>query len=385
MIHKGGQQSRINLARSLYSRAQTLLIDDPLSAVDNTTAKHLIKYALSGALVKFRTVILTTHHVSLCAPYAEQVVRLKEGKVAQLLDRTQLALSEEAPLERTLSEANHDLVTSSTVHSKHELPGDLTLTRNVRQLIKAEERKAGLTGRKHLLSLLKTAGGIDFWVLLMVVFVVSECLGIAHSAWLADWTLDSSKHHNRVYAFGSIAITTARGLVMFLSSALAIFAFTWRASASVHQRLLSALLQAPLQTLQAIPTGRILNRFTSDMERFDMNLASVARDTLKMSLGIIVMLGSTAMEVPQILWVVLALLPIFYNLQWRFAKFLSDAKKLNSIWTSPLLTMMNDSQRAVTVIRASGSVDASATRMRLLQTQQRIAGLTEFAAWLLCR
>lgn len=314
-----------------------------------------------------------------------QVVHLKEGKVSQSLDRAQLASSEEATSWNATSGSFPDPAPRLTTYSKEEVPGGSTSTRDARQLIKAEERKAGVTGRKHLLSLLKTAGGVEFWSLLLIVFVVSECLGIAHSAWLAEWTLDSSDQHNRVYAFGSIAITTARGLVMFLSSALAIFAFTWRASASVHQRLLSALLRAPLQILQAIPTGRILNRFTSDMEQFDMNLASVARDTLKMSLGIIVMLGSTALQVPQILWVVLALSPIFYNLQWRFAKFLSDAKKLNSIWTSPLLTMMNDSQRAVTVIRAFGSVNGSATRMRLLQSQQRIAGLSEFAAWLLCR
>lgn len=334
--------------------------------------------------MKSRTVVLTTHHVALCAPFARQVVVLKEGRIDQVSDPTQFGLAKLQELDRTQSEVHNDIVDGPPAQSKEDVLNSAA-PEPARQLVKAEHRSVGLSGRRYLISLLKTAGGIGFWTPLLIIFIASESIGIAHSAWLARWSSHSSRHDDKFYAFGSIAITSIRGFVMFLSSALTIWAFTWRASASVHQRLLSALLRAPLQTLQAIPTGRILNRFTGDMERFDMELASITRDTLKMFFGIIVMLASTAVEVPAILYVVLATIPVFYSLQWRLAKFLSDARKLNSIWTSPLLTMMNDSEHAVTIIRAFGSVHASATRMRLLQTQKRIAGLTEFAAWLLCR
>jgi ABC-type multidrug transport system fused ATPase/permease subunit len=128
-----------------------------------------------------------------------------------------------------------------------------------------------------------------------------------------------------------------------------------------------------------------LNRFTTDMQQFDMNLGGVVQKSLKMSFCIIITLVSTIVQVPALLVVSLALVPVLLSLQARLSKFLSDAKKINSIWKSPLLTMVNDSENAVSVIRAFGSVQASTTRMNLLQTQQRIAGLTEFAAWLLCR
>lgn len=82
----GGQQSRIDLARSLYSRAQTLLIDDPLSAVDNATAKHLVANASTGPLMLHRTVILATHNVALCLPAAKQIVILEEGRIVKVLD-----------------------------------------------------------------------------------------------------------------------------------------------------------------------------------------------------------------------------------------------------------------------------------------------------------
>jgi ABC-type multidrug transport system fused ATPase/permease subunit len=49
----GGQKQRISLARALYSKAGTILLDDPLSAVDAPTARHLLTHAImvsSGGL-----------------------------------------------------------------------------------------------------------------------------------------------------------------------------------------------------------------------------------------------------------------------------------------------------------------------------------------------
>ena len=37
----GGQRARVGLARAVYSDAQILLLDDPLSAVDANVAKNL--------------------------------------------------------------------------------------------------------------------------------------------------------------------------------------------------------------------------------------------------------------------------------------------------------------------------------------------------------
>lgn len=75
----GGQQWRISLARALYSRARTLLMDDIFSAVDVHTRQHMCQHALSGALAHGRTCILVTHHLDLCLPYASYIVVLDHG------------------------------------------------------------------------------------------------------------------------------------------------------------------------------------------------------------------------------------------------------------------------------------------------------------------
>ena len=45
------------------------------------TATHLVKRALSGDLARGRTIILVTHHISLCLPIAAYLVELSSGAV----------------------------------------------------------------------------------------------------------------------------------------------------------------------------------------------------------------------------------------------------------------------------------------------------------------
>lgn len=81
----------VSLARAVYSRASTVLLDDVLSAggphpsplrprliygslVDAHTAHHLFEKCIKGNLMRGRTVILVSHHVQLCAPDAKYIV-----------------------------------------------------------------------------------------------------------------------------------------------------------------------------------------------------------------------------------------------------------------------------------------------------------------------
>ena len=46
----GGQKARVTLARACYRRADTYLLDDPLSAVDAHVGKHLFEQCIRGFL-----------------------------------------------------------------------------------------------------------------------------------------------------------------------------------------------------------------------------------------------------------------------------------------------------------------------------------------------
>ena len=54
----GGQKARITLARAVYSRADILLLDDVLAALDVHTSRWIVDKCFKGDLLKGRTIVL---------------------------------------------------------------------------------------------------------------------------------------------------------------------------------------------------------------------------------------------------------------------------------------------------------------------------------------
>ncbi|KAJ3110789.1 hypothetical protein HDU96_006271 [Phlyctochytrium bullatum] len=76
----GGQKQRIALARACYSKAAVVILDDPLSAVDAPTAKHLMEKCVLGLLAG-RTRILVTNAAGLAIPRADSLFVLHAGRI----------------------------------------------------------------------------------------------------------------------------------------------------------------------------------------------------------------------------------------------------------------------------------------------------------------
>ncbi|KAJ3118107.1 hypothetical protein HDU96_003875 [Phlyctochytrium bullatum] len=76
----GGQKQRIALARACYSKSTVIVLDDPLSAVDAPTAKHLMEKCILGLLAG-RTRILVTNAAGLAIPRADDLFVLNSGRI----------------------------------------------------------------------------------------------------------------------------------------------------------------------------------------------------------------------------------------------------------------------------------------------------------------
>lgn len=73
----GGQKARVNLARALYHNADIYLLDDPLSAVDASVARHIFEQCIKEFL-KNKTVILVTHQLQF-AKSATKILVVDQG------------------------------------------------------------------------------------------------------------------------------------------------------------------------------------------------------------------------------------------------------------------------------------------------------------------
>ncbi|KAI1315909.1 Multidrug resistance-associated protein 1 [Mortierella claussenii] len=76
----GGQKQRVSLARAVYHKSDIVLMDDPLSAVDQNVGKHIFDQCIRGYLSD-RTVIIVTHQLQYLHR-CDKIVMLESGKIA---------------------------------------------------------------------------------------------------------------------------------------------------------------------------------------------------------------------------------------------------------------------------------------------------------------
>lgn len=79
----GGEQQRVSIARALAKNPKLLLCDEPTGALDYQTGKAILKLLQDMCREKGMTVIVITHN-SAIAPMADRVIKIKNGKVADM-------------------------------------------------------------------------------------------------------------------------------------------------------------------------------------------------------------------------------------------------------------------------------------------------------------
>ena len=81
----GGEQQRVSIARALAKNPKLLLCDEPTGALDYNTGKAILKLLQDTCRNKGMTVILITHN-SAIAPMADRVIKIKNGKVSDIIE-----------------------------------------------------------------------------------------------------------------------------------------------------------------------------------------------------------------------------------------------------------------------------------------------------------
>jgi putative ABC transport system ATP-binding protein len=90
----GGEQQRVAIARAIAKRPSVLLCDEPTGALDISTGIVVLE-ALARANTELGTTTVVITHNAAIASMADRVVRLFDGRVTAVEDRTEkLAASE---------------------------------------------------------------------------------------------------------------------------------------------------------------------------------------------------------------------------------------------------------------------------------------------------
>ena len=79
----GGQKQRVALARALAQRPQILLLDEPLSALDNELRAKLQQHLLEAHRTYQLTTLLVSHDVPEILKLSDQLLVLEAGKISK--------------------------------------------------------------------------------------------------------------------------------------------------------------------------------------------------------------------------------------------------------------------------------------------------------------
>lgn len=412
----GGQKARVSLARAVYARADIYLLDDVLSAVDSHVGRHIIDNVLGPrGLLASKTRILATNSIPVLRQ-ASYITLIRDGEIAERGSYNELIAKKGlvADLLRTAASDSASASGSSTPPSSESTITVVESTEGKEEMEEAQEHvpemapimRIGMSvadkPRSGSMATLRRASTASFrgprgkltdeevsssrrtqqkkefveqgkvkWsvyaeyakenntvavIVYMVALLASQTASMGASVWLKHWA-DSNRDQGMnqtvgkflgIYfaiGIGSSALTVIQTLVLWIFCSI-------EASRKLHERMANAIFRSPMSFFDTTPTGRILNRFSSDIYKVDEILARVFNmlfnNAAKSGFTILLISWTT----PPFTAFIIPLALAYYFIQRYYLRTSRELKRLDSVTRSPIYAHFQESLGGLSTIRA---------------------------------
>lgn len=207
------------------------------------------------------------------------------------------------------------------------------------------------------------AMGLLSTFIVLISFVISSSFNIASSLWLSYWAddvlypermNDTSLRNVRIAVFGVLGLSEC--FFQFVGN-LIVFLATLTASRLLHSLMLDRIIRAPMSFFDTTPQGRILNRFTKDIDAIDTNIRMNIRQYLTSIFRSIVTAIIISIESPFFLVFVIPLALMYYLVQKYYVATSRQLKRIEATSRSPVYSHFSETVAGTTSIRAFGVSD----------------------------
>ncbi|KAK3021801.1 hypothetical protein RJ639_047156, partial [Escallonia herrerae] len=366
----GGQRARLALARAGYNGSDLSLLDDVLSAVDAQVACWILSNAILGPLMNQQTRVLCTHNIQAISS-ADMVVVMDKGRVTWAGSPTESSVfpyvAFSSPEEFNVSsqvekqEQNIDIISQEDVL----LDGDCThVSEEAQDIIEVEQRKEGRVEFTVYKNYATFSGWFITFVTCFSAFLMQASRN-GNDLWLSYWVDTTGlKQEDRSTSFYLVILS----MFCILNSLLTLvraFSFAFgglRAAVQVHDRLLKKLVDAPVNFFYQTPSGRILNRLSSDLYTIDDSLPFILNILLANFVGLLGI--AVVLSYVQVMFLLL-LLPFWYiysKLQFYDRSTSRELRRLDSVSRSPIYASFTETLDGSSTIRAFKCQDFFLTR-----------------------
>ncbi|KAM0747040.1 P-loop containing nucleoside triphosphate hydrolase protein [Meredithblackwellia eburnea MCA 4105] len=404
----GGQKARVALARAVYSRAKVVLLDDPLSAVDMHTARHLFRHCIKGPLLENRTVILITHHISLTLSGAAHLVQMSSGRIVlqgpvhdldKSLITTELVEESHEGEEAVDADAPKNEADGKLTDATPEIggkAGDQNGTPLGGPKGKLVEEEARATGRVKwkVYNAYLSAAGWENWFLILLLLLLGRGFRVLDRFWFKLWGesydkstsilshlmtfqlfpvdissdkstqmdyatatlphLPSARDNVNPYLLGYLAIVVGN-LLISVGSILVGFRGLFRAAKKLFNETLIRVTRAPFRYYDVTPVGRILNRYSTDFSTIDMSLTDQVRTCLTQAFSFIVNVGVIVVVSPSFIPPALVMIYLYVQLALSYVRCSRDLRRLESNARSPIYSKFGETLQGIVTCRAFGA------------------------------
>lgn len=355
----GGQKQRLNIARAAYFDADIILLDDPLSAVDAHVGNHLFEKCISG-LLKHKTRVLVTHQLHFL-PAVDRILVVKNGCIVEqgsyqdLVDQGQ----DFARILKEFGAKDEEKVAKEeeAVEPVAEEVDKIVKKPPIKVAVAAEDRETGAVSMAIYKNYLQKGGGLWTVPVLLLIVIVAQVAQVGNNLWLSFW---SERHFTGQPDRFYIGIYASFGF----AQAFAYFALGFgitvignRASSGMHRSAVERVLRAPMSFFDTTPQGRIINRFSKDIDTMDNLLSDSFRMFLVTFSSIV---GSFILSVVIYHYFAAALGPLlimFYFCALYYRASAREIKRLDSVLRSNVFAQFGETLTGLSTVRAYGEQD----------------------------
>ncbi|KAI1454375.1 canalicular multispecific organic anion transporter 1 [Annulohypoxylon moriforme] len=359
----GGQKARVALARAVYCHSRFLLLDDPLAALDHSTAQSIVSKLFHGSLLKDRTVILVTHRVDLCLALADQVVEITNGK-ARVFSSNEYPGEFDSPTQKnTVIFEDQDQVATEEL-ANAAIPD---------KFVSEEARASGGVLARVYWTYIK-AGKLTYWYAVIAIFALFRFARIFNYWFLKAWGEAYGNVEAQLSGPSDIANGIFDGLpspeddvkpwlvwytiigvvltALYLLTQCGLTLILYRAAKRLFTRAINQVSSATFRFYDVTPVGRLMNRLTSDIGMLDGGVIQPLQNAAFWSLTWLASMVVIAFTTP-VFFIFAIGMTIWFIVIFRwFLPTSQNLRRLEMVTLSPLMSNFGILADGLATIRA---------------------------------
>ncbi|XP_061396384.1 probable multidrug resistance-associated protein lethal(2)03659 [Musca vetustissima] len=362
----GGQKARISLARAVYRKADIYVFDDPLSAVDSHVGQLLLRKCFNQFLAnKIR--ILVTHHIHHLKN-SDHLILMGDGRVIEQgpYETLKHSIVFRALLEQEEEENNYVMKHRASIIDTEMKDSKETIGRTTAH-DKGEDRKENqMQGSVRLHTYLSYFQALGMpWVIIFVfmLFIMARACQALMDIFISRWatweeTLPSehdayqeytAKRKRMVLIYSILIICT---LILYILRTFGFFMICLKISLRLHDSLFNGIIRSYMYFFNTNPSGRILNRFSSDISNIDVALPQAMLDSISFIVNAVAVLVVVATANYWLLIPAFIMILLLYACRGLYIGASRSLKRIEVMTRSPVYSHTNQTFQGLTTIRA---------------------------------